>query len=152
VKIKILLIALLVCGAAYASTCSYDAFMQACHSCTFDASGKMNQSCYEQYQQSGQSCVAVTYPVLAGVYKAGKCPQVDTCASELQSCKSIYETGNDSADCNNPQIEECFIQSDVCVDKAASACAGVSLSSCPLMMILPAILGGALYSQSRRST
>ncbi len=157
-KLKILLIALLICGVAYASTCSYDAYINACNHCRFDASGKMNETCYDLYQQDGKDCVAVSHPILASNYKAGKCPQVDTCASQLQSCKSTYETGNDSVDCKNFLVESCFKESDQCVEKAVQDCGGgldlTGIESmlgpyCPFFMILSAVLLGAVYAQRR---
>ncbi len=157
-KLKILLIALLICGVAYASTCSYDAYMNACSHCKFDASGKINESCYGIYQQDGKDCIIVSHPILASSYRAGKCPQVDICASELEACKKTYETGNDSVDCKNFLVESCFKESDQCVQKAVDECgSGLDLSGlgdmighlCPFGMIVSVVLLGAVYAQSK---
>jgi len=157
-KLKLLLIALLICGVAYASTCSYDSYRKACQYCKFDARGKMNETCYDLYQQDGKDCIAVSHPILASNYQEKKCPQVDTCASELQSCKNTYETGNDSVDCKNFLVETCFKESDQCIEKAVKDCGGgLDLSGiesmigdfCPFAMILSVVLIGAVYAERR---
>jgi hypothetical protein len=147
-KLKILLIALLICGVAYAAECSYNAYADACHVCPVNEFGKMNQECYNVKQGDGEACIAEYYPILAANYKAGKCPQVDTCASELQSCKNRYASGNDSVDCNNSQIASCFKQSDQCVEKAVNDCGdSVDLTGCPFVGILSVVLLGAVYAE-----
>lgn len=160
-KLKILLIALLICGVAYASTCSYDAYMNACHNCPLDARGKMNESCSGRYQQNGKKCIITSHPILAYNYWAGKCPEVDTCASELEACKKTYETGNDSVDCKNFMVESCFKESDQCVQKAVDKCgSGLDLTGlgsigsiiadfCPFAMVLSVVLLGTVYAQSK---
>ena len=118
----------------------------------------MNQTCYEKYQEEGKTCIAINHPILASKYDEGKCPQMDTCASELDSCKSTYETGNDSADCKNFLVEACFKASDQCVAKAVQECGeGLDLSGitdwigdfCPFAMILSIVMVGAVYAERR---
>jgi len=94
-----LLIVLLVSGIALAATCAEDAFVDACQNCQFDEYGKMNQTCYESYQARGQTCVGTAYPGMATQYIMGGCPAIEACASNLQLCKNLYTTGNDSKDC-----------------------------------------------------
>ena len=154
----LLLIGILLCGVTYGSACSLGSYEDACKNCKFDNLGKMNETCYNKYMASGKTCIAVSHPILASKYKEGKCPQMDTCASELEACKRGVETGNDSTDCNNFLVEACFKESDQCVAKAVEDCGGgLDLSGiedmigdfCPFAMILSVVLVGAVYAQSK---
>ena len=122
-KQNLLFIVLLISGMVYAaSNCSQDAYRKACQNCAVDQFGKMNETCSQGYQSSGQACVASTYPVMATKYAIGMCPAVDACISTLQSCKDAFSLGNDSADCSYPPVEKCFKDSDICVDRASQNC------------------------------
>ena len=118
----------------------------------------MNQTCYQNYQEEGKTCVAINHPILANNYREGKCPQIDTCASELEACKNGVSTGNDSVDCKNFLVEACFKESDQCVEKAVQDCGGgLDLSSfidlikgfCPWVTILSITLIGAVFAERR---
>jgi len=114
---------LLFSGAAFAGmTCAADAYRNSCAGCGFDASGKMNQTCYQQKKAGGIACVSASHAIASAAYAAGKCPGIDACASELQACQSQYGSGNDKADCAEGSLSVCFSASDQCVDKAAAEC------------------------------
>jgi len=110
--------------------CAEDAYRKACTSCTFDANGKIDQSCQNGYQSSGTACVSTSYPIMSGQYAAGKCPQVDACAEELRSCTAQYSSGNDKADCQEGSVGTCYAVADICVNKAAAKCGGIQ-PQCP---------------------
>ena len=114
---------LLFSGAAFAGmTCSADAYRNSCAGCGFDASGKMNQTCYQEKKAGGIACVSTAHAIASTEYAAGKCPGIGTCASQLQSCQSSVSTGNDSADCKEGSMNTCFAAADICVDSAAREC------------------------------
>ncbi|MFA5929645.1 MAG: hypothetical protein WC861_02075 [Candidatus Micrarchaeia archaeon] len=114
---------LLFSGAAFAGmTCSADAYRNSCAGCAFDASGKMDQSCYQEKKSAGIGCVGTSHAIASAAYAQGKCPGIDACASELQACQSQYGSGNDSADCKEGSLSVCFAASDQCVDRAAAEC------------------------------
>ncbi len=114
---------LLFSGAAFAGmTCAADAYRNSCSGCGFDASGKMNQTCYQQKKAGGIACVSASHAIASAAYAAGKCPGIDSCASELQRCQSQMGTGSDKENCAEGSVGTCFTISDMCVDKAALEC------------------------------
>ncbi len=121
-KLKILLLALIVLGIGYAATCASKSYSTSCSKCTFDADGKMDKECYEKYQGSGVACLFTAYPVESIKYKMGSCPAIDTCRDRLETCKAIYSSGNDILDCEAGSLDNCFVQSDVCVAMAVKNC------------------------------
>ncbi|MEM3364020.1 MAG: hypothetical protein QXS93_00740 [Candidatus Micrarchaeia archaeon] len=123
---------LLVMGLAAASSvsCAADAYRKACASCPFDKNGKIDQSCMGGYKTAGISCVSTSYPIMSAKYSAGKCPEVDACAAELQSCVSQYSTGNDRADCQEGSVSVCYSASDQCIRRAAIKCGEIE-NECP---------------------
>jgi hypothetical protein len=130
-------------GASFAASCAADAYAKSCASCPFDnKTGKMDQSCYKGYQNSGTACVSTSYPVTAGLYAQGKCPEIDACASELSSCKSQYASGNDKADCAEGSVSTCFSAADACVRKAVAKCEDIK--PCPGQTGLIMLLAGAI--------
>ncbi|MCX6771068.1 MAG: hypothetical protein NTX79_03360 [Candidatus Micrarchaeota archaeon] len=113
----------LLSGVAFAGmTCAADAYRNSCAGCSFDASGKMNQTCYQEKKAGGIACVSTSHAIASAAYAAGKCPGIDACASQLQSCQSQEGSGNDKADCSEGGMGVCFALSDSCVDKAALDC------------------------------
>jgi len=110
--------------------CAQDAYSKACASCSFDASGKIDKSCQQGYQSSGTACVSSKYPIMAGKYAAGQCPQVDACADELRSCTAQYSTGDDKADCQEGSVAVCYSAADQCTKQAAIKCGEVE-QQCP---------------------
>jgi len=120
------LLVVFACGMVYAaSTCSYDGYRQACQHCSFDQYGTMNQTCYEGYQANAQVCVGAAYPNLATQHLLGGCPAVDSCVSNLQLCKNLRTTGNDSEDCQYGEIDSCFREADACAALADKNCSSV---------------------------
>ena len=114
---------LLLSGVAFAGmTCAADAYRNSCSGCPFDATGKMDQKCYNEKKAGGIACVSASHAIASAEYAAGKCPGIDTCASELQACQAQMGTGNDKADCAEGSVGTCFVISDNCVDKAARDC------------------------------
>jgi hypothetical protein len=105
--------------------CALDAYNKACGSCSFDAQGKIDKSCQQGYQASGTACVSSSYPIMAGKYAAGKCPEVDACADELRACTSQYSTGDDKADCQEGSVAVCYSAADQCTKSAAAKCGEV---------------------------
>jgi len=116
-------------GVSFAG-CAQDAYNKACNSCSFDANGKIDKSCQGGYQSSGTTCVSTSYPIMAGQYASGKCPQVDACAAELQSCTSQYGSGNDKNDCQEGSMAVCYGAADECVKQAATKCGEIE-KQCP---------------------
>ena len=124
--------------------CAQDAYNKACSSCSFDAQGKIDQSCSSGYQASGTACVSTTYPTAAAEYAAGKCPGIDACASALTSCKASTTSGNDSEDCNDGVMAQCFHEADTCVTKAAADCGEkVPCINAPAAFVL--LVGATLF-------
>ena len=114
---------LLFSGAAFAGmTCSADAYRNSCASCTFDANGKIDQKCYQEKKSAGIGCVSASHPIASAAYAQGKCPGIDTCASQLQACQASVSTGNDSFDCKEGSANTCFAAADICVDSASREC------------------------------
>jgi len=119
--IAILVFGLILAPLAFAG-CAADAYSKACASCSFDQYGKIDSSCSGGYKASGTACVSASYPIMAAKYADGKCPQVDSCASELQSCVAQYNTGNDKADCQEGSVGVCYAAADQCTKSAAVKC------------------------------
>lgn len=143
------LVLLALGGIAFAG-CATNAYLNACSNCKFDSNGKMDQSCYQGYQASGTACVSTQYPVMSTEYAAGKCPQVDACASTLQSCTSAISTGNDSEDCQSGVKAQCFRDADTCVMHAALDC-GEKISMCAPSSFLLLFLGmGVVLINSKK--
>ncbi|QLJ52491.1 MAG: hypothetical protein Sv326_0316 [Candidatus Fermentimicrarchaeum limneticum] len=159
-KLKLLLlIGIIVCGVTYAaSQCSGEYYTAACSKCPFDLNGKMNETCYNTYQEKTKTCIATHHPILASNYNEGKCPEVDQCAATLEACKNSASSGTDQEDCENPQVGVCFSNADVCIAKAVEKCGGgLDISSIldllgefyPFAMILSIIMVGAVYAERR---
>ncbi len=115
-------LALIVMASLSSAGCATTAYQQACTLCNFDAQGKINQTCSQQYQESGTACVSAQYPVASAAFAAGKCPGIQTCADTLQTCKAAIASGNDSEDCQGGVMTQCFKDADLCVAKAAADC------------------------------
>jgi len=131
---------LLFSGAASAINCAQSAYSQSCASCLLP-DGKMDQECYKAKQSSGIGCISAAHPIASAAYAAGKCPGIDACASALTTCKAQMATGNDSEDCKDGIMAECFRESDACVDKAALDCGERPPDACqgPAGLILLAV-------------
>ncbi len=110
--------------------CARDAYNKACSSCSFDSNGKIDKSCQQGMQSSGTACVSAGYPIMSTQYAAGKCPQVDTCAADLQACTAQYGSGDDKADCQEGSVGVCYSSADECIKKAAIKCGEIE-NSCP---------------------
>jgi hypothetical protein len=137
-------VVLLFAGVSFAG-CASDAYKKTCSSCTFDQYGKVDSSCSSGYKSSGTACVSTSYPIMAGKYAAGQCPEVDACASELSSCTSQYGTGNDSEDCREGSMAVCYSAADQCVKSAAVKCGEIEGQQCAPSFALLAVLAGALF-------
>jgi hypothetical protein len=123
ILIGTLIALLLLSGAAFAGmTCSADAYRNSCAGCAFDANGKIDQKCYQEKKSAGIACVSASHAIASAAYAAGKCPGIDTCASQLQSCQAQMSSGNDSADCKEGSMNTCFAAADICVDSASLEC------------------------------
>lgn len=120
---------MLVLPALFAG-CASDAYNKACASCTFDADGKIDQSCMGGYKASGTACVSTSYPIMAAKYARGECPAVDACAEELSSCVAQYSSGNDRADCTEGSVGVCYAAADSCTRSAAGQCGEIE-KQCP---------------------
>ena len=107
---------------SFAASCAEKSYSTSCAKCTFDTSGKMNKNCYEKYQGSGITCLFAAYPLESIEYKMGNCPGVDTCVDRLDTCKALYSSGNDALDCDSGALDNCFRQSDICVQMAVKDC------------------------------
>jgi len=129
--------------------CASESYAKACASCSFDAQGKIDQSCKDGYKSSGTACVSTSYPIMAAKYSAGNCSQVDECASELQSCVAQYSTGNDSADCKEGSVAVCYSSADICTQSAAGKCSDLESPCKAPAAIFLLMLGGALFYSRR---
>ena len=141
---KCVLALLFVAGVSFAATlspCAANAYQDACAHCSFDANGKMDQSCYQAKQAAGTACISTSYPIAAAKYAEGNCTDIDTCASELTACKAKYATGNDSQDCDIGAMRTCFNDADVCVYKAAQLCETGGISVCPTAAMAIIVVG-----------
>lgn len=123
------LVALVLSQSAFAG-CAENSYLRACSSCPFDASGKMDSSCYSAKRSEGTVCVSNIYPIMAAKYAAGECPALDQCIAELQSCTAQYSTGNDRADCQEGSTRICYVAADQCTKKAAIQCGEIE-RECP---------------------
>lgn len=108
-----------------AATCAEKAYYASCTKCTFDSNGKMNQTCYNNEQNAGKTCLFTAYPIESTEYSLGNCPAIDVCINRLQECKALYTTGNDEEDCASGSIDHCFVAGDICVAEAVKNCSGV---------------------------
>ncbi|MEM4366804.1 MAG: hypothetical protein QW035_01585 [Candidatus Anstonellales archaeon] len=127
--------------------CAEDAYVQACSSCPFDESGKMDPSCYNAKRSAGTACVSTKYPIMAAKYAAGECHALDLCISELQSCVNKESTGNDRVDCQEGGTRMCYSIADRCAMQAAMKC-GEAESICPGSsgLIVLAALGALAFA------
>ncbi|MDD5171553.1 MAG: hypothetical protein PHF60_00795 [Candidatus ainarchaeum sp.] len=128
--IAILVLGLILAPLAFAANCAASSYAGACSMCSFDAQGRMADTCWQGYKLQGTTCMSSKYPIMATAYSQGKCPQVDECASELQSCIAQYSSGDDKADCQEGSLAVCYAASDECVKSAAVKC-GELESPCP---------------------
>jgi hypothetical protein len=119
-----LLILVCLISLSSAATCAEKSYSISCQKCTFDSNGKMDQTCYSGYQESGKLCLFAAYPLESIAYTNGECPAIDTCVDRLQTCKAFYASGNDSLDCESGQIDHCFTKADACVAAAVKNCTG----------------------------
>lgn len=113
---------ILLISVSFAATCAQKSYTTSCSKCSFDQNGKMDQSCYEKYQGSGQACLFAAYPLESMAYTSGNCPAIDACIERLQTCKAMYSSGNDLSDCATGDITNCFVQGDRCVAMAVKNC------------------------------
>jgi len=133
------------------ASCIAEAYSKSCSSCPFDEYGKMDSSCYNKYKSSGITCLSATYPLASAKYAQGICPQIDSCLSNLESCKAQYSSGNDRADCQEGSVSVCFASADACVRSAALKCEGIEgelepcRSSLLGMLVLLVLVGIAKY-------
>jgi hypothetical protein len=130
IVLSLTILFVLAAGIAFAG-CASQAYNSACTSCSFDKDGKIDQSCSNANQASGTTCVSTSFPIMAEQYAQGKCPAVDTCASQLSACNAKYGTGNDKADCADGSKSVCYSMADSCIAKAAVQC-GEQVSLCPI--------------------
>lgn len=135
---------LFLAGFAFAG-CSESAYRSACSGCSFDANGKIDQSCMSGHKSAGIACVSSSYPLMAAEYAQGKCPMVDECASQLQACISQVGSGNDSADCAEGSATTCYATSDICVKQAAAKCPVQQPCQAPVMLIM-LVMGGVFLA------
>jgi len=112
----------------------------------------MDQECYKAKQSSGIGCIASAHPIASVAYQQGKCPGIDACASALTTCKARMATGNDSEDCKEGVVAECFRESDACVDKAALDCGERPPDACkgPVGLVLLSIGETFLFGFARK--
>ncbi|MEM2948555.1 MAG: hypothetical protein QXG02_03425 [Candidatus Anstonellales archaeon] len=135
IKLAFVLGILVLIGAAYAFVgCASDAYKQACYNCHFDENGKIDEACLEKYKQEGIACTSKAYPIMSAKYAAGQCPDVQVCASELQSCIHRHSTGNDKLDCEGIEVFGCYYDADICTRKAAEKC-GETIYACPAFIL-----------------
>jgi hypothetical protein len=136
---------LLFSGVAFAGmTCAADAYRNSCSSCTFDANGKMDQACYNEKKSAGIGCVSAAHIIASTAYAQGKCPGIDTCASQLSACQAQVGTGSDKENCNEGSMAMCFATSDICVDRAALDC-GERPPECKAPAALIMLVGGLAF-------
>lgn len=144
VKFFSLALGILAIAGVAAAGCAGDAYSKACASCSFDQSGRIDNSCQKGYQSSGTACVSASYPIMSAQYAQGKCPQVDSCADELRTCTAQYSSGNDKADCEEGSVSVCYAAADACVRQAAKSCGEIE-AQCPgssaIFIALFALLG-----------
>jgi hypothetical protein len=131
--------------------CASEAYAKTCASCGFDKDGKVDQSCSEGYKNGGTACVSTSYPMMAAKYAEGKCPQVDTCADQLRSCISQYNSGNDKADCAEGSAGVCYATTDACIKSAAAKCNDLEAETCPNPIeIFSFIFAGLVFVKIRK--
>ncbi len=149
-KMFALVLVLAFASLAFSASCAADAYRKACSSCPFDENGKTDQSCSNGYKASGTACLSTSYPIMAAKYAEGKCPDVDTCASELSSCVAQYASGNDKADCQEGSVAVCYAAADECTRQAAIKCGEIqNPCSAPSFIMLLLLAGTAFYSRKK---
>ena len=150
VKFLSLLAGFLLVAGVVSAGCASDAYAKACSSCSFDKDGKIDQSCSKGFQDSGTACVSTTYPIMAAKYAQGKCPDVDTCAQDLQACTAQFGSGDDKADCAEGSVGSCYATADSCVKSAAIKC-GEMEKQCPgSTATFVLIFGGIAFIRIRK--
>jgi hypothetical protein len=149
-----LIMLLSAAGVCHALDCAASAYTSSCSKCSFDSSGKMNQTCYQEWQNWGTKCIAEKRPMLANAYHDGLCSEVDACKKQLQTCQSSSSAGSDKLDCLNPMVGQCYLEADACVADAEKTCdAGIGmtvdgfLNWCPFPVFMVLLLiAGFVYS------
>ena len=106
---------------ASAESCGAEAYANSCKGCHFQ-DGRMDPACYEGYQTSGEACLFAAYPLSVTAYENKKCPAIQYCIDQLNSCKASASTGNDENDCQGTAVAACFIAGDACIDDATKHC------------------------------
>ena len=141
--LKSVLLILVFAGIAFAGDCSINAYRASCSQCKFDSAGKIDSDCAKAQQAAGTACLTTSNPLLAKAYAEGKCPQIDACISELNSCKTEYSTKNDSFDCKEGSVSTCYTGADQCVVSAGAKCAPPPECKAPTGLIL--LVVGAVF-------
>lgn len=148
--ISMFVFGLLMLSFSFAADCARESYVKSCSHCTFEESGKMEQSCYKSQESAGQSCFAASYPITSMKYANGECPQIDECSAQLQQCKAMLTSGNDKTDCEQAYLADCFYQADACMADAAKECE-TEFKPCPLSLIMMALLGFGFMKYSRKA-
>jgi len=120
--ILVVFAALFLSGLSFAATCSYDAFIQSCTQCPFDAYGKMNETCSDSFQTDAKTCLGKEYPIMSTKYLFGQCPQIDECVTKLTACKDANRQGSNKDECSSQASKNCFVMADKCAEAANKIC------------------------------
>jgi hypothetical protein len=146
-NVIVISVILLLAGISF-SGCVEDSYFDSCTECTFDESGKMDESCREKHEDAGTACLVAAHPQLTYLYMENKCPELNDCHMEAESCRQAAGTGSDRKDCMNPSVRKCFQRADSCISRAVSKCDARS-NPCAVFILLPAILGLVFFFSSR---
>jgi hypothetical protein len=83
----------------------------------------MDEKCWQEVQDGAKVDLALAYPTMSFKHQwGGGCPQLDQCISALQTCKSLYTSGNDQTDCYHNRLTHCFRAADACAEAADKVC------------------------------
>jgi len=112
----------LVSDSSALASCAVNSFTGSCGNCAFDNYGKMDQTCYNKYENGGRGCLAVKYPVMAVMYPLGSCPALETCVNSLKGCSDVKCVGTGKSNCRNPVCKACYEEADRCAFRASKDC------------------------------
>jgi hypothetical protein len=97
--------------------------------------------------------MAAAHPLMVAEYYKGKCPPLEACVNELQTCLNTQCTGTDQQKCASNACVQCNQKADQCATAIKSCTPGEAEStfgmcSSLFMLVLPILsMAGALIAK-----
>ncbi|VVB51768.1 Uncharacterised protein [uncultured archaeon] len=115
---------------ALASTCAKDGYTTACWACQNQDTGAFDtitDVCKAKGKARASACMVANYPMASAKYFDGKCPTLERCIEQLQTCDAQQCTGDTHEKCTSVihgfgSCSDCYVAADKCSTLAAKNC------------------------------